>query len=317
MAFADFRVPIGPIELARRTFREILDDDCLGLAAQLAFYYLLALVPALLFLVALISVLPVHGAIDRWLDSLTGIAPGAVLNLVREELARLSRGDSTSLLTFSILGALWSSSAGMVAIISTINTAYDLDERRSWWRMRLVAIGLTLSLAIFMILAQLLLQVGPWAIDVLSARTGMDLDPGGTIVQWGLALVLLTLAVDLIYHVAPAARSEFTWITPGAVVAVLLWVGTSLAFRFYVQNLSDFATTYGALGSVIVVMLWFYLSGLAVLIGAEINSEIEHAREAERGPAVDPDGERVIGAAAEKADPSLQDSRGRFRTRSW
>jgi membrane protein len=298
MAFAYFRVPIGFVELTRRTFREIIDDDCLGLAAQLAFYYLLALVPALLFLVALISALPVQGAVDRWLDSLTGVAPGAVLDLVREELARLSRGDSASLLTFSILGALWSSSAGMVAIISTINTAYDLDERRTWWRMRLVAIGLTLSLAIFMILAQLLLQAGPWAIDVLSNRTGMDLDPAGTIVQWGLALVLLTLAVDLIYHFAPAARREFTWLTPGAVVAVLLWVATSLAFRLYVQKLSDFATTYGALGSVIVVMLWFYLSGLAVLIGAEINSEIEHAQAAERG-------ERVIGSAADKA------------TRSW
>jgi membrane protein len=298
MAFAYFRVPIGFVELTRRTFREIIDDDCLGLAAQLAFYYLLALVPALLFLVALISALPVQGAVDRWLDSLTGVAPGAVLDLVREELARLSRGDSASLLTFSILGALWSSSAGMVAIISTINTAYDLDERRTWWRMRLVSIGLTLSLAIFMILAQLLLQAGPWAIDVLSNRTGMDLGPAGTIVQWGLALALLTVAVDLIYHFAPAARRKFTWLTPGAVVAVLLWVATSLAFRLYVQKLSDFATTYGALGSVIVVMLWFYLSGLAVLIGAEINSEIEHAQAAERG-------ERVIGSAADKA------------TRSW
>ena len=306
MAFAYFRMPIGPLELLRRTVREIIDDDCLGLAAQLSFYFLLALFPALLFVVALIGALPVSDVVQRWLDSLSGVMPGDFVRIIRTELGRIAAGDSASLLTFSILGALWSSSTGMVAIISTVNTAYDLEERRSWWKVRLLAIGLTLLLVVFMIVAQLLLQAGPWALDELTRRTGIDLGTAGVIAQWLLALGALVVAIDVIYQVAPAARSEFTWLTPGAVVAVALWVGASLGFRAYLQHVGGFGATYGTLGGVIVVMLWFYLSGLAVLVGAEINSEIEHASRRRRAAGGGPEDEPVIGAAADREEQAAR-----------
>lgn len=299
MAFAWFRMPISPVELLRRTVREVIDDDCLGLAAQLSFYFLLALFPALLFVVALIGALPISGVVQTWLDNLSGIMPAEAVAIVERELQRLSAGSHGSLLTFGIIGALWSSSSGMVAIISTVNKAYDLEERRSWWRVRLLAIGLTLALVVLMIVAQVALQGGPWLLGLMADWTGVDLGMTGEFLRWALALGALVVAVDVIYQVAPSARSEFTWLTPGAVAAVALWVAVSLAFRFYLQRVGDFAPTYGTLGGVIVVMLWLYLSGLAVLVGAEINSEIEHASRAGRGSA---GGEAVIGAAAEREE---------------
>jgi membrane protein len=229
--------------------------------------------------------------------------PADVIELMRRQLARLAAGDSTSLLTFGIVVALWSSSSGMKAIISTVNTAYDLQESRPWWKVRALAMGLTLALALLIVLAQTLLVFGPWLAELAAARTGVEpqlFGPSGTVLRWALALLVLVIAVDLVYHFAPAATSEFTWLTPGSIVAVSLWLAASLGFRMYLQKLGDFEATYGTLGSVIVVMLWFYLSGLAVLIGAEINSEIDLAsphRDAVR-PA---HGETpAIGAAAER-----------------
>ena len=151
--FAYFGVPIPWSEVVKRTVKEIGDDNCLGLAAQLAFYFLMALFPALLFLVALIGYLPVENALSELLAALGTVAPQELVRLLRGQLAQIAEGSQASLLTLGIIGAIWSSSAAMVAIIDALNRAYDVTEWRPWWKRRLLAMLLTVALALFIIIA--------------------------------------------------------------------------------------------------------------------------------------------------------------------
>jgi membrane protein len=283
--FAQFRLPIGWAELLKRTYREFFDDNCLGLAAQLAFYFFLALFPALLFLVSLIGFLEVKNAFAALLSGLGAIAPGQVLEIVRAEFEELSNKGHGGLLTLGFLGALWSSSAAMVAIIDTLNHAYDIEERRAWWKTRLLAIALTVTLAVFIVISVGLILAGPWLAVRLDARFGFGGLPGliWTFLQWPVIFLLVVFAIDLIYYFAPNVDTEWAWVTPGSLIATLLWIACSLGFKVYVTNFGSYNATYGAIGGVIVLLLWFYLSGISILIGAEINAEIYHALPAPQG----------------------------------
>src|SRR5918998_6333312 len=150
---AAFDIPLGWGDLARRTAKEASDDDCLGLAAQLAYYFFLALFPTILCLLAIASFFPIHNLTDEITRALAPVAPPEILTLIREQLVRLSNGDNGGIFTVGFVGAIWSSSAAMVAIIGALNRAYDIDEGRPWWKVRLVAIGLTLALAVFLLLS--------------------------------------------------------------------------------------------------------------------------------------------------------------------
>src|SRR5687768_4406132 len=152
------RVPA--IELINRTVKEIIDDDCLSIAAQLAYYFALALFPALLFIVALASYLP-YEVVDDVVAALAPIAPAEVLTIIRKQLESIVAGEENSLLTIGILGALWSSSGAMTSIVSALNKAYDIPDTRPWWKVRIVAIGLTIALALFVLLSFTLVVAGP------------------------------------------------------------------------------------------------------------------------------------------------------------
>lgn len=303
MTFAYFRAPVGWPELAKRTVKDTVDDGCFGLAAQLAFYFFLAVFPALLFLVSLLAYLPVEGALAGALDRLAGIVPNDVLVLVRRQIDAVLAGRHGGLLTLAIAGAVWSSSSAMTAIIHALNTAYDIEEWRPWWRARLVAIGLTLALSLFVLCAIVLVVGGAdlaeWAARQIGA--GDRFVRIWQIAQWPLALALVVFAIDLVYRFAPNADTEWVWITPGALLAVALWVVASYGFRFYVQSLSDYTAVYGAIGSVIVLLLWLYLSGLALLVGAELNAEIDRALPSRDERPQGPGQRKKIGPAAEKA----------------
>ena len=143
MIIGPLHLPVG--ELVRRTAKEVVDDDCLGMAAQVAYYLFLALFPAILFLLAIASFLPLDNLTDEVGRLLGPLVSGEVLQLIQEQMARLANSDSGGLLTFGVLGALWSSSAGIVSIVSAVNRAYDIEEGRPWWRVRLVAIALTMG----------------------------------------------------------------------------------------------------------------------------------------------------------------------------
>ena len=274
-----FRVPIPWSAVVRRTLREIGEDNCLGLAAQLAFYFLLALFPALLFLVALIGYVPVENAMTELLVAVGTVAPRELVELLREQLERVAEGRHASLLTLGILAAIWSSSAAMVAIIDALNRAYDVAEWRPWWKRRLVAIVLTVGLALFTIVALALVMIGP----SLAARAAEWLGLGSSVgvvwvlIRWPAMCFCIVLGVDLVYHFAPNRAARWVWITPGSLLATGLWIASSFGFKVYVGGFADYTATYGAIGGAIVTMLWFYLSGLAILIGAELNGVIEDA----------------------------------------
>ncbi len=279
---AYFRPPIGWWQVAKRTFHEIGDDNCLGLAAQMAFYFLLGLFPALLFLVALLSYLP-ENLFPELLAALSLIAPRELIALIRGQLDQITAGEAGGLLTAGIIGAVWSSSVAMVAIIDALNRAYDLGEWRPWWKRRALAVVLTVATAIFVLLSFALVLIGPRV--VAFAAEWLDLEPVvvfvWAVLRWPVLIGCVVFGVDLVYHFAPNRRARWTWITPGALVATVLWVAISFGFKYYVANFGDYTATYGAIGGAIVTMLWFYLGGLAILVGAEINGVIEQARRSE------------------------------------
>jgi membrane protein len=309
------RVPIGWRELAVRTAREVLADNCLGLAAQLAYYFFLALFPALLFLVAIISFVPVDNLLETITGTLARVAPGEVLGIIQDQILEIARDEAGGLLTLGMLGTIWSTSAGMTAVIDTLNQAYDIQEGRPWWKVRATALGLTIALAVFIIASTVLVVAGPALAENIAAWFQLDAAFAWTwkIVQWPVVFALVSLGVALVYYYAPDAEQEWIWITPGSILATSLWLLSSLGFRFYITNFGSYNETYGTIGGVIVVLLWFYVSGLAVLVGAELNAEIEHASPYGKDPGEKTPGEKKkIGSLAERewekrqAEPSFR-----------
>lgn len=277
--FDTFAIPISWWELLKRTVREFIADDCLSLAAQLAYYFFLALFPALLCLLSLASFFPLHSFTDQVVSSLAPVAPPAVLEIIRDQMLRISDAENSGLLTLGFVGAIWSSSAAMTSIASSLNKAYDIEEARPWWKVRLTAIGLTMALALLMLVSFTLVVAGPDIAEAVASRFGLGAAFEWTwkIVQWPIAFAIVTFAIGLVYYFGPDAEQSWEWITPGAAVATMLWLLVSIGFRFYVTNFGDYNAAYGTIGGVIVLMLWFYASSLALLAGAEMNAEIEHA----------------------------------------
>jgi membrane protein len=275
----NFATPIPWSQVVRRTVAEIKDDNCLGLAAQLSFYFLMALFPALLFVVALIGYVPLDTALSELLAVLGTVAPQELVVLLREQLIQIASGSQASLLTVGVVGAIWSSSAAMVAIIDALNRAFDITEWRPWWKRRLVAIVLTIALAVFIVTALVLLLIGPTVAFRFASWLGLEPTVAmlWAVFRWPVIIGCVVLVVDLVYHFAPNRRSRWVWITPGSVLATALWLASSFVFKLYVTNFSDFTATYGAIGGAIVTMLWFYVSSTAILIGAELNGVIEKA----------------------------------------
>ena len=233
------RVPVGWREIFRRTGSEVIADNCLGLAAQLAYYFFLALFPALLFLLALISFIPIEDLLEAITTTLARVAPGEVLSLIQEQIVKIAQDKDGGLLTLGMIGTIWSTSAGMTAIIDTLNQAYDIHEGRPWWKVRLVAIGLTVALAVFIVGSTVLVVAGPAIADRVAdwLHLGAAFAWTWTVVQWPLVFGIVTLGIAIIYYYAPDAEQDWIWITPGSVLATLLWLLISLGFRFYVDEL--------------------------------------------------------------------------------
>ena len=298
------RAPISWRELANRTAREVLADNCLGLAAQLAYYFFLALFPALLFVTAIVSFIPVTGLLDAITTTLARVAPSEVLSIIQDQILKIAHEKNGGLLTLGMLGTVWSTSSGVTAIIDTLNQAYDIEEARAWWKVKLIALGLTLSLALFIVISFALVLVGPTLAEKIAvwAHMGPVFEWTWKILQWPIVFALVTLAIALIYYYAPDAEQEWIWITPGSILATALWLAISIGFKFYVAHFTSYNATYGTIGGVIVLMLWFYLSALAVLVGAELNAEIEHASPYGKDPGEKVPGEKKkIGVVAERA----------------
>lgn len=298
--FRTLRIPISWTELVKRTIKEISEDNVLGLSAQLAYYFILALAPAIVALIAIASFFP-QQLLQQALQGASGVLPADVFSILQRQVESLAGSRDTGLLTFGFLFALWSSSSALVGIITALNRVYDIEESRPWWKVRLTAILLTIALAIFVLVSIFLVLVGPSLAEWLASQFGLG-DAFATtwkIVQWPVILLLITIGIGLINYFAPDAEQDWEWVTPGAVIATVLWLIASLGFKIYVANFADYNATYGSIGGAIVLLLWFYISSLAILAGAEMNAEIEHASPhgKEAGEKV-PGQKKKLGAAA-------------------
>jgi membrane protein len=266
-------------ELGTRTVREFVADNGLGLAAQLAYYFFFSLFPAVLVGIALASFFPLENFLDRIVGTMSGVVPGDVVSIIQDQIRKISEGQNGGLLTLGLLLAVWSSSAAMVGLIDALNRAYDIEEARPWWKVRLLALGLTLALAAFVLVAFALVLLGPTVADYIARVTGLGpvFAWAWKILQWPVVLALVAFGAGVIYYFAPDAEQEWVWVTPGSVLTTVLWLLASLGFKYYVANFGAYTETYGAIGGVMVLLLWFYISGLVALLGAELNAEIEHA----------------------------------------
>jgi membrane protein len=301
---AYFDTIIGWKELLARTYRETMKDDAQGLAAQLAYYFFLALFPALLCVIAFASLFPLQNFTDQVTRTLQPFAPADVIDIIRTQMLKLANSKDGGLLSLGLLGAIWSSSAAMVAVVSAMNRAYDITDSRPWWKVRVVAILLTVGLALFIVISFTLVVAGPQLAETIAGHFGLGPVFVWTwkIVQWPVVFFLVAVGVGMVYYFAPDAEQDWVWITPGSLLATLLWLAGSLAFRFYAVHFGNYDATYGAIGGIIALMLWFYLSGLIIVIGAEMNAEIEHNSPWGKAAGEKVPGEkRKIGTAAARA----------------
>ena len=285
-------------ELSKRVVKEIQKDDVFGRAAQLAYYFLLALFPLLLFLTSVIGLLLGSGTGLRHglFNYLSQVLPGSAFSLVDSTMYEVSAASSGSKVTFGLVAALWAASNGMGAITQALNAAYNVTESRPWWRQRLTAVGLTLVLSVLIISALVLLLYGGRLADHIGGSYGFGeaFIIAWKVLQWPVVLAFMLLAFALIYYLAPDLHEQsWAWVTPGSVVGVGLWLLVSFTFKLYLHFFDSYSKTYGTLGAVIVLMLWLYLTGAAILTGGEVNSEIENAAAEAGNPQAKEKGEKA------------------------
>lgn len=263
----------------------------LGRAAQLSYYFLLALFPLLIFLITLFGYFNGAGShLQRKLISYLGdVMPAAAVQLVVVTVEEVTKARGSAKLSFGLLFALWAASSGVNAMADGLNAAYNVPETRAWWRIRLLSIALTVALSLLITSALLIVLYGGSLGHSLARliHAGRVFSIFWRLAQWPIALVFVFVAFDLIYRFIPnvAAKrqgkglrqSDFRrrWLSPGVLIAVVLWLLVSLAFRLYLHFFNSYSATYGSLGALIILMLWFYLTGTAILLGGEINCEIE------------------------------------------
>lgn len=267
------------------------EDEILGRSAQLSYYFLLALFPLLLFLITLFGYFNGGGTRLRHqlISYLGDVMPSSALQLVVNTIDEVTNARGSGKLSFGLLVALWAASSGVNAIGQALNVAYDVPETRPWWKLRLLSMGLTVALALLIISALLIVLYGGSLGRFLAAliQEGDAFSLAWRILQYPIALTFVFFAFSLIYRFAPnlgakrrgkhlpASDYRRRWISPGVVVAVMLWLLVSLGFRLYLHFFNSYSATYGSLGALIIMMLWFYLTGAAILLGGEVNCEWE------------------------------------------
>ncbi len=276
-------------ELGRRTWDEILHDDIFGKSSEIAYNMLFALFPLLLFLLAVLGFMAGPGSAIRQsiLGGLSRQLPPMISDLIAKTLTEVTKAAGSGKITLGVVLGLWTASSGIASMMSGLNMAYDVRDSRPFWKVRLIALGLTLAAAFLTIAAMMIVLFG----GKLAIMAGSTFGLGDTtviiwrVLQWPVAIFFMTVAFSLIYYYGPDVKEQhWYWITPGSIIGVLLWLGLSFAFREYLHFFNTFSKTYGSLGAVIILLMWFYVTSLGFLVGGEINSEIEHAA-AEHGRA--------------------------------
>ena len=278
-------------ELGKRVWAQmdVEHDDVFGRSAALAYYFFLAIFPGMLFLLTIFGlVVGNHPSVQQTLMRyLAGMMPGQANQLLQRVIQETALHAAGWLLIVGILGALWSASSGFSSLVTALNVVYGVKEGRPWWKARAISVGLTIVVGVLVLLAILATVIGGWIATQVGGAIGLSgpVQELWRIAQYVVAFLFVVLAFAVLYRWGPDVKNaKWQWITPGAAVGVLLWIAASIGLRIYLHFFNSYAKTYGSVGAVIILMLWFYITGLAMLIGGEINSEIEHAA-AEHGRA--------------------------------
>lgn len=275
---------LTPLDLAKQVWAKIDRDEVFDRAAALCYYFLLALFPLLLFVLTLLGFVSAGGTQLResLFTSLARIMPSSAGGLVQQTMNEIIKGAGGGKAFFSAVGALWAASAGMISVIVMLNVAYGVRETRSLLRKRSTAIGLTIAASALIILALTVTLYGGKIAEVISAHSGL----GGTfviawkIIQWPVMLGFMFATFALIYYFGPnLEKPEWHWITPGSAAGLALWLLASFAIKLYLAFFNSYNKTYGSLAGVVVLMLWLYATGIAILAGGEVNAVIGAAQE--------------------------------------
>ncbi|MFS2158111.1 YihY/virulence factor BrkB family protein [Pseudomonas sp. Pseusp122] len=283
------RLPMGKVLV--RTVKEFLDDEMSTYASALAYQMLFSLFPFLLFLIALIGFLHLPDFFS-WLRMQSSLVlPPQALDQVNPVIDQLQQSKG-GLLSVGIVIALWTASAGVRLMMSAMNAAYDVVEARPVWKRIPLSVIYTVGIAIMLLAAAGLMVTGPQVMSWLASQIGMEefIVTLWTILRWPLIIILMMVAVAVIYYVMPDVKQEFRFITPGSVLAVVVWIIASLGFGYYVKTFADYNAMYGSIGAIIVLLLYFYISAAVLLLGAEMNAVIEHMSSEGKDP-----GEKVAG----------------------
>jgi membrane protein len=295
-----------PLQVFWRAIKSFVDDDMMTYAAALSFRMLLALFPFIIFLLALLGALGLSDFFDRLVVEARRALPPQTATLIEGVITEIRGQPREGLLSVSILFSLWAASAGVRSLMTALNAAYDVEETRPAWKLFPLSILYTIGLALLSIVAAGLLIVGPlltqWFAGQIQLSWGAALF--WTWLRWPLIILLLLLIFAVIYKVAPNIDQPFRYVTPGSVVGVIAWIVASFGFSLYVQNFGNYGATYGSLGGIVVLLLYFFVSSAVLIYGAEVNAVIH--------PATDP---LIDAPALETEGPPASSPRGEGETR--
>ncbi|EJM31536.1 YihY/virulence factor BrkB family protein [Pseudomonas sp. GM25] len=290
MIFPDMKgLPLHRVMV--RTVTEFVDDEMSTYASALAYQMLFSLFPFILFLIALIGFLHLPDFFS-WLRLQSELVlPPQALEQVNPVIDQLQQSKG-GLLSVGIVIALYTASAGVRLMMSAMNAAYDVVEGRPLWKRFPLSIIYTVGIAGMLLVAAALMVLGPQVMGWIAAQVGLEevIVTLWTIARWPVIVILMMVAVALIYYVMPDVKQEFRFITPGSVLAVVVWIIASLGFAFYVKTFANYNAMYGSIGAIIVLLLYFYISAAVLLLGAEMNAVIEHMSNEGKDP-----GEKVPG----------------------
>ena len=261
-----------------RIWKNIGKDRVIVVAAGVTFYSILAVFPAIAALVALYGLFADPAIIASHLDDITGLVPGGAIEVMRDQITRVTSQGSTTLgLTFivSLLVSLWSANAGMKSLFDALNLVYNESEKRGFFKLNLMSLAFTVLTIVFVLLAIGALVVVPIALNFLGLGGATELLV--KIARWPALFIVVTLALAFLYRYGPSReKPRWRWLTWGSVFAGIAWLGVSILFSWYAENFGNYNKTYGSLGAIIAFMFWLWLSIIVVLIGGELNAETEH-----------------------------------------
>jgi membrane protein len=266
---------IGYKTLGKRVFGEFMDDNVLDSAAALAYYFFFALFPLIFFLIAILGIVGGQSMGNSLVDQITRMMPGSASQLVHTTVQKTLQSSGGGKLGFGVVVALYSASAGMSAMIAALDSVFEVRETRSWIKTKALALGLTLFNGFLIVVGLVMLLYGGTIVEHVIGGGWVTMLV--KVAQYPVAIVFLLLSYSVLYYFAPnIEHPHWEWVTPGSAVGVLLWLLAAFALREYL-HLSNSYSTYGLIGGVMILLLWFYVTGLAILIGGEVNSEIEKA----------------------------------------